>query len=279
VIDLHLHTTASDGRATPRQLVDRASAAGIAVLSVTDHDTVAALAETAGAAVSAGLAFVPGIEITTVWNGSDVHVLGYFVNPGASRLVEFLAAQRADRIRRVRAIARRLDELGLRIDVDHLLREVAAEAGRSVGRPQIGRALVQAGYVTSLREAFDRYLGEGKAAFVPRHAPPPEAGIELVAEAGGISSLAHPGLLGHDDIIPGLARAGLDAIEVYHNDHARADRERYLALAAEHGLAVTGGSDYHAEAGYGAQVLGVVALPADAFGRLVERARCRRIVP
>jgi len=279
VIDLHLHTTASDGRATPRQLVDRAAAAGISVLSVTDHDTVAALADTARHAVAAGLAFVPGIEITTVWNGSDVHVLGYFVNPGTPGLIEFLARQRADRIRRVQAIARRLAELGLRIDVDRLVREAAGQGGRSIGRPQIGRALVEAGYVASLREAFDRYLGHGKAAFVPRHAPPPEVAIDLIAEAGGISSLAHPGLLGCDDIIPGLARGGLDAIEAYHCDHAPADRERYLALAAEHGLAVTGGSDYHAEPGYGAQVLGVVGLPAEAFGRLVERARSGRTVP
>jgi predicted metal-dependent phosphoesterase TrpH len=280
VIDLHLHTTASDGRATPCQLVERARDAGIAVMSVTDHDTVAALPEAARHAAAAGITFVPGIEITTLWHGIDVHMLGYFLDPGAPPLVEFLVHQRADRVRRAKRIAEKLDTLGVPVDLSRVLERAAREPERSIGRPQIADSLIEAGHVATRREAFDRFLAEGKAAFLPRHAPPPQAAIELIAEANGISSLAHPGVLGYDEIIPILARQGLTAVEAYHTDHSPEDAARYVALAARHGLAVTGGSDYHAEPEYGAQVLGVVTLPAPAFEHLVEAAHAlRRAAP
>jgi predicted metal-dependent phosphoesterase TrpH len=279
VIDLHLHTTASDGKATPRELVQRARQAGLTTISVTDHDTIAALADAASAAAAAGVAFVPGIEITTLWNGTDVHVLGYFFDVQARPLLKFLATQREDRVRRVERIGATLGALGFPVDLRALLDRAAREPERSIGRPQIAQSLVEAGHVASTREAFDRFLAEGRAAFLPRHAPPPRFAIELIASADGISSLAHPGTLGRDEIVPALARQGLTAIEAYHTDHGPDAIARYLALAGRYGLAVTGGSDYHAEPEYGAQALGSVTLPGPAFDRLVEVARlARRLV-
>jgi predicted metal-dependent phosphoesterase TrpH len=278
VIDLHLHTSASDGRDTPRELVERCVRENLAVIAVTDHDTVAAVGEAGRLAADAGLRLVPGIEITTWWRGQEVHLLGYFLDPGSARLAGFLEAQRADRVRRIRDIAARLARLGAPIDVERLLEHQARDPQQSVGRPQVARALVEAGHVPSAIEAFDLYLAEGRPACVPRGDPPstPEA-MAVVAESGGVTSIAHPGLLRDDDaVVRRLARSGLDAIEAYHCDHSPAAGARYAALAARCGLLVSGGSDYHGEGSHGAPAPGAVRLPPDDFHRLAERAEARR---
>ena len=156
MIDLHLHTTASDGRCTPAELVERAARAGLTVMAVTDHDTTAAVDDVAAAGRVRGIEVVAGIEITTVENGRDVHVLGYFVNPADPQLSGFLARQRAQRIERVTAVGDRLARLGMPIDVAPLLAPAKADGGRSVGRPQVARAMIAAGYVADSNEAFDR---------------------------------------------------------------------------------------------------------------------------
>jgi hypothetical protein len=271
LIDLHLHTTASDGTLAPADLIARAAAAGIRTLSVTDHDTTAGIAEASAAAASRGLTFVPGIEITGVEQGRDVHVLGYFLNPASAALTAFLERQRADRLRRVRVIADRLAALGCGVDGDALIAGGARPDGRSVGRPHIADALVAAGHVRDRDEAFDRFLGAGRAAFVPRVGVSPEQIIDLIRDAGGISSLAHPGLLALDDLIPRLAAAGLTALEVRHSDHDPAAERHYRALALRYGLAVSGGSDYHGDAGRAATALGAVTLPVEDFERLRAR--------
>jgi predicted metal-dependent phosphoesterase TrpH len=176
VIDLHLHTTASDGHLTPAQLVARVAAAGLTTISVTDHDTVAGLAEVAAEAGARGIRLVPGIEITSVADGRDVHLLGYFFDPAHAPLLTFLEGQRALRVSRVREIGSRLAALGMPVDVDALLTSAATRPGTSVGRPQIARALVTAGHVSSVQEAFERWLATGLPAFVPRTGPSPAAG-------------------------------------------------------------------------------------------------------
>lgn len=266
MIDLHLHTTASDGRSTPRELVEEAVSAGLTVMAVTDHDTTASVDEVRALARERGVACVPGIEITAVEDGRDVHVLGYFLDPADARLGEFLAAQRQTRLDRVQAIAARLAELGMPIDLRASLAEVREQPGRSIGRPQVARAMAHAGHVSSTREAFDRWLGRDLPAFVPRSGSSPEEVIAIIQRAGGLTSLAHPGRTSLDARIPALRDAGLDAIEVYHSDHDRAAISRYHQLATDVGLLMTGGSDFHGDPMHGVMV-GAAAVPDEAWQR------------
>ena len=265
-VDLHLHTTASDGRCTPQELVDRAASAGVTAMAVTDHDTTAAVAEVQALAGARGIDAISGIEITAIEAGRDVHILGYFIDPGNPQLVGFLSRQRAERIARVKAVGDRLSQLGVPIDITPMLARAEEDAGRSIGRPQIARAMVAAGHVADTREAFDRWLATGRPAFVPRVGAPPEEVIPLVRGAGGLTSLAHPGQTAIDTRISELCVAGLDAIEVYHPDHDSASTERYRQLASRLGLLVTGGSDFHGDPSHGSEP-GSVTLPDDAWLR------------
>jgi 3',5'-nucleoside bisphosphate phosphatase len=246
-IDLHLHTTASDGRLPPSALVTLAAQVGLDVMSVTDHDTIAGLAEAREAAASRGIRLVDGIEMTAIDDGRDVHVLGYFFDPEDGTFNQFLRTQRLARVERVYEIARRLASLGCAIDVEALLRAVPGDSGRSVGRPAVADALVAAGHAVDRRDAFDRLLASGRPAFVPRRGPDVAEVVATIAAAGGIASLAHPGLMGVDERIPGYAAVGLSAIEVRHRDHNEDDEARYRSLAQQLGLAVSGGSDFHGE--------------------------------
>jgi hypothetical protein len=269
VVDLHLHTTASDGLDSPEDLVSRALEAGIAALAVTDHDTLESVGEVARCAAECRLAFVSGIEITSVWKGSDVHLLAYFVDPRSTRLTEFLADQRADRQRRARRMAANLAALGVPVDVETV---IASCKGGVVSRPHLAYAMVQAGHVPDLAAAFDRYLGQGQPAYVPRSGAAPMDVITLVTAAGGFVSMAHPGVTGCDDLIPDLAAEGLGALEVHHPDHLPDDTVRYLALAEEYGLAVSGGSDYHGEKAGRENALGRVGLSEHEFAAFCVRA-------
>lgn len=271
VIDLHLHTTASDGVCDPAVLVDLAWRAGIRSMSVTDHDTVAALTEAEGAAAASGIAFVNGIEITAVHDARDVHVLGYFFDRDDAELARFLEQQRADRIRRVAEMCDKLADLGKPVDRGWLLAE--RPKGRSLGRPLVARALVKAGHVVDTRQAFEQLIGEGRPAFVPRRGPSPADVVGIINGAGGIASLAHPGLLKRDDLIPGLIDAGLTAVEAFHSEHDAAATEHYLAFADRHGIVVSGGSDYHGEKERRKAAFGTIGLPQDRFERLKARVR------
>jgi predicted metal-dependent phosphoesterase TrpH len=268
VIDLHLHTNASDGRCTPADLVARAAAASLSVISVTDHDTVAALREAAACGLDAGVRVIAGIEITAVWNDLDVHVLGYFINVRDPRLTAFLVGQREDRLRRVRLMTERLAALGTPVDDRAVFEPVAGQIPDAIGRPQVARALVKAGHAVSTNDAFERFLAEGRPAYVPRIGSRPEEVVALVRAAGGIASLAHPGLLGHDEIVPDMVDAGMQAIEVYHPDHDARAVEHYRGVAKRFRLVVTGGSDYHGDDEHGAASLGLFTLPGADLARL-----------
>jgi 3',5'-nucleoside bisphosphate phosphatase len=279
VIDLHLHTTASDGRCTPRDLVTRAWTAGLRVIAVTDHDTMAAIPEVVALGRHTGLEVIPGLEITAVLDGRDIHVLGYFPHPGDPGRVErafvipepldtFLVEQRQFRIARVQAVGRRLAELGRPIDVDALLAPALAHPGYAIGRPQIAAALVAAGHVADTRAAFDSLLGDGRPACVPREGVSPVEVVRLLADVGAIAALAHPALYDRDDLVPALAEAGMPALEVYHSDHSPQDVERYRGMAASLGLLATGGSDFHGSSEHGKPTLGSVTLPEADLVRL-----------
>jgi predicted metal-dependent phosphoesterase TrpH len=269
LIDLHLHTTASDGRLSPAQLVARASAAGLTTISVTDHDTVAALAEVTEVAKGVNIRVVPGIEITAVDDGRDVHMLGYFFDAASAPLAEVLQQQRASRVSRVREIGAKLATLGMVVDVESVLLAAAARPGSSVGRPQVARELVRAGYVTSVQDAFDKWLATGRPAFIPRTGPGPAAIVDAIHEAGGTASMAHPGVTKRDELIAPLVESGMDAIEIYHSDHTSEDQYHYQVIAHRYGLLVTGGSDFHGDETR-RNLIGVVTLPPAAFAALRE---------
>jgi 3',5'-nucleoside bisphosphate phosphatase len=272
VIDLHLHTTASDGRLSPEQLVRTAAAAGITTLAVTDHDTTAGVAAARAAADAAGVEVVMGIEITAVLDGRDVHILGYFFDDTHPELVAFLSAQREDRRRRVEAIVERLNALGAPVDRRDLDKQ-AEDSGKAIGRPAIAHAIVAAGHARDLQDAFDRFLADGRPAFISREGAPPVEVIALLKRSGGVASFAHPGKLGLDHMMPGLAEAGLIGLEVFHPDHDAEAVEKYAGMAKALNLTPTGGSDYHAPKSARAACLGVVGLDAAAYATLVARAQ------
>ncbi|HXG03960.1 MAG TPA: PHP domain-containing protein [Candidatus Binatia bacterium] len=241
-VDLHAHTTASDGTLPPRELVRTAARHGVRVLAVTDHDSTEGLAEALDEAGRLGLTIVPGLEINCDVEGAEIHVLGYLGDWQAAWFQEFLREQRAERVARVHRIAERLAALGLPIDPA----EVFALAGDGApGRPHVAQVMVNRGYVRTVREAFDRYLKAGGPASVPRRRLSPAEAVAVIRRAGGVPVLAHPGLADRDALIPGLVEAGLMGIEAYYAEHSPAQTEAYLALCRRFDLVATGGSDYH----------------------------------
>ncbi len=262
----------SDGCDEPAALVRLCRAAGLTVISLTDHDTTAGWEAAASAASAEGLEFIPGIEITAVLGECDVHVLAYFPSRRVPMLEDFLAGQRADRVRRVREMVARLAELGFPVDLGAVLQDVSSNPERTVGRPQIADAMIAKGYLASRDEAFDKFLGYGCPAFAERRGGTPEEVIELVIAVGGVPSLAHPGLLDRDEIIPRLVIAGLPAIEVFHSDHDPGTSARYRRLASASRLLATGGSDFHGvNAGHRHATLGRITLPPDDYAAFRKR--------
>ncbi len=273
MIDLHLHTTASDGCSTPEVLIRQLRAAGVDTFAIADHDTMAAVAETADLAGRAGLRFIPGVEITAVHRNKDVHVLAYFVDCAMPALRSFFEASGADRLRRARAMGEKLADLGVPVDIDALITASGGvNSGKTIARPAVARALVRAGHVTSVQEAFDKYLANDRPAYVPRVGASPTTVIQLIREAGGITSFAHPGTTGMDELIPGMVEAGLAAIECYHCEHSPEVTERYLRCADQYGLAVSGGSDFHGDGMRRAECLGRIGLPPERLPALIARA-------
>jgi predicted metal-dependent phosphoesterase TrpH len=276
MIDLHMHTTASDGRCQPEELVRLAYDKGIRTMSVTDHDTMASVPRAAAAATALGMNFIPGIEITSVHGGRDVHVLAYFLPTLTEELNQLLAEQRKNRIERAQVIAERLAAAGAPIDVDALMEAGAALGGKSLARPQIAQALIAAGHVATVAEAFERFLGEDGPAYVPHRGASPAEVVDLICRAGGVASLAHPGYTKKDEVLPELIAAGLGAIEAYHSAHDEPTTRRYVEMAHHYGVAVSGGSDFHGEGTRRSEFFGVTNLPAEdfkTFSALSERAR------
>lgn len=269
-VDLHTHTTASDGTLTGRELVQLAASHGVRVLAITDHDSTDALGEAGAEAERLGVILVPGIEINCEADGAELHVLGYFVDAGARWFQEFLREQRAERRTRVLRMAARLRELGLPVDAA----EVFALAGNgAAGRPHVAQVMVRRGYVATVREAFERYLRVGGPAWVPRHRLAPADAVAVVRRAGGVAVLAHPGLADRDALIPGLVEAGLEGLEAYYPEHSATQTEHYLDLCRRLALLATGGSDFHGP-GSGYQTTpGTPLVPWEAWEALRLRAR------
>lgn len=274
IVDLHCHSTASDGTLSPTRLVEEAADAGVTTLALTDHDTLAGIDEARAAAGSCGLRLITGLELSVKVKPGSMHLLAYFPGGGAPQIEEHLAEVRRFRVIRAEEIVGNLAELGVPVDLD----DVLARADGAVGRPHIAEALVAAGHVADAQEAFARWIGDGRPAARPAGGLTPVEAIALVHDAGGAAVLAHPASLGLGmkklgAFVARLAAAGLDGIEVYRADHDAEKFTRYGAFARELGLVATGGSDFHRPDGYvGLGQTGDPPLPPTTPDRLLEAA-------
>ncbi|MFA7467435.1 MAG: PHP domain-containing protein [Desulfotomaculaceae bacterium] len=271
--DLHVHTSASDGTSSPAEVVQLAGLAGLCALAITDHDTMEGIDNARDTAGSIGVDVLGGVELSTDYAGLEVHILGYCIEPANSVFQSYLSAFKNARLARAEKMVNKLRELGINISFENVM---ALAGTGSVGRPHIARALMQTGQISRMAEAFDRYIGFGKAAYVPRLKYRPEEMIKAVIEAGGVPVLAHPGITCKDDLILALIDAGLQGLEVFHPKHTREMERQYRALCRNHGLIATGGSDFHGAGVAGHGVLGEAVIPYGAVLQLREQAANNR---
>lgn len=272
-IDLHTHTTRSDGNTPPRELMRLARQAGIGVLAVTDHDTTEALGECMDEGARLGMRVLAGIELSSRFEGKDVHVLGYGFDPAAPALRERLEGLHRSRRERVNRICARLGEVGVALDPQDVLREAG---GKSVGRRHVARALLRKGLVKSLEEAFGRYLGADSPAYVPAHEMTPREARDLVRAHGGLAVLAHPGFLDDDALVERLLdEARFDGIEVFHRYESSTRYRIYLDLARRRNLLVTGGSDFHGDRDSRNAALGEMTCPPEYWKAFEKRLRAQ----
>nr|BBH93471.1 PHP-like protein [Thermogemmatispora argillosa] len=273
-IDLHTHSTASDGLYAPRVLLQQAHEAGVRVLALTDHDSTEGLAEAAEAAAQLDIDFIPGIEINTETPAGEVHMLGYFLHYQQEAFQQALRTLRDARQRRGQRMVELLNEQGIAITWERV-RELAQGA---VGRPHVAQALVEAGYAQSIEEAFARYLSKGCPAYVPRYKLSPQDAVRLIVSARGLPVIAHPlELPGPETLrqwLPELCALGLVGLEVYYGPYTAEEEELLLDLARAFDLIPTGGSDYHGP-GIHPTPLGGHPVPAESVARLKEAAAAR----
>ena len=247
-VDLHLHTTASDGVLSPSEIVRYAREQGLQAVAITDHDTIDGNAEALEEGAKSGLEVISGVEISAQFDLGSMHILGFFIDIGNTALKERLSLLQETRAQRNPKMVEKLRKLGVDLTYDEILH---ASGGGQVGRPHFAQVLLRKGYVTTVQEAFDRYLGKGAPAYVDKFRLNPEEAMELIREAGGIPVLAHPFTL-HipsphqlDALLGELVPLGLMGIEAFYPEHTKDQISLYKDLAQKHDLLVTGGSDYH----------------------------------
>lgn len=266
-VDLHMHSTHSDGQHAPAELVPMALAAGVSAIALTDHDEVSGLPELRKAAEGTGLEVIGGVELSASSEKSDLHILGYFIDDTDPAFRAALSIFRDGRLRRAEAIVAKLNELGLEITVDDVRRQ---SGGASLGRPHVAQALLARGHIDTFDDAFRYYLGHHAPAFVPKPQLVPADAIALIRAAGGVAVFAHPGTANRDELIPGMVAAGLGGIEVWHPKHSATQTQNYARLAAKHGLVPSGGSDFHGVT-LGPFKIGMSRVPASTLTALRER--------
>lgn len=264
--DLHVHSACSDGSTSPEEIVSLARRAGLTALSITDHDTIAGLEAARLSCREEGILFVPGVELSVGYGNGEIHLLGYGIDPRSKLLREELDRLAAERERRMERMVERLRDMG----VPAVLSEVKSLAGgRILSRLHLATHLVSKGFASSRDEAFGRFIGNGKPAFVRRHSLTLKSAIELIVGTGGMAVLAHPALTGRDDLIEYLVRTGIRGIEAYYPRHSPGDVARYLKICRRFDLVATGGSDYHGEA-KPESPLGAALTPPDQLERLLK---------
>lgn len=268
LVDLHTHSTASDGVLAPAALVELAGARGLRVLALTDHDTTAGVAEATAAARARGLRLIPGVELSTHVEVGEVHVLGYFVDPAHPGLAAALARFRDAREGRARQIVERLGAAGVPIRYERVLRFAGEGA---IGRPHIARALIEAGHAVSISDAFDRYLARGRPGYVERYRLTPPEAVRLIRTAGGVPVLAHPHSADNlEALLPALVATGLGGLECYYGDYDDLRKQELLALARRYDLVPTGGTDFHGP-GIHQRPLGGTPVPLESVAALEAR--------
>ncbi len=260
--DLHCHSTASDGSDSPTCVVERAAERGIKVLALTDHDTVAGVAEAQAAGERLGVQVIPGVELTCYVGKREIHVLGYGIDINSAPLLEHCRKFQEARIARADAIGKRLAEAGVPINMEKVM---ATADGGVVGRPHIANALIEAGHVANFQEAFDKYLADGKPANVPKLMIDPKECLDVIHEAGGIAVMAHPALGNMEDLIPMFHGLGVEGIEVWHSAHHQVTSERLKTKAIQRGLLKTGGSDCHGSIKGESPILGLWGIDQQAW--------------
>ena len=270
-VDLHAHSTASDGSQSPTALVTAAKGAGLTAIAITDHDTMAGVPEAAIAGATLGVRVVPGVELSATDGDREVHLLGLHIQRGDA-LEDALRTFRDSRHVRAEQIVAKLNALGVPIAFDDVL---AHAAGAALGRPHVAKVLIEGGWARDSRDAFDRYLGAGRPAFVPKHRLAMSEAIALVHAGGGIAVLAHPGGEGRREVVERFVALGLDGLEVRHPGHSNEDAARLGALVEFFGLVPSGGSDWHG-AFEGSRVLGCMRVPLAWLEQQDARAAVRR---
>ncbi len=275
-VDLHIHSTASDGKLSPEAVVGRAAALGLKVIALTDHDSVDGIVPALEAARAfPALRFIPGVEISTDMPDGEVHVLGYFIDFTSRELESALERFRNSRQRRAQGMIARLGDLGIEIDWRRV-QEIAGEG--SIGRPHIARAMLEKGSIASFEEAFDKYIGHGGPAYVEREKMTPEEAVALIVRSSGLPVLAHPFTVKEPEaMVIRLKAAGLVGIEAYYKDNTAEETRATLELADRYGLIATGGTDYHGIGDSSEVRLGGVEVPLEAAERLIALADKRTL--
>ncbi len=257
--DLHIHSCFSDGKLTPQEIVDYAISHNVKCISITDHDTINGQALAMSDSKTKGLTYVTGVELSTEFKGKEVHLLGYFIDITNENLLEVLKTVQQSRLLRAKAIIGRLNEIGVKISFDSLELK-----GESVGRPHIAQLLVNSNYASSIKEAFQIFLIEGKPGYVERYKLPYKEALDIIRRAGGIPVLAHPGEIykgiSIESIIKEFRVYGLKGIEVFHSAHTLVQLNNYYNLAKKYSLTITGGSDCHGSLINNELLLGTVGM-------------------
>ena len=266
--DLHLHTNHSDGQYSPKEIIDRSVLLGLKAIAIVDHDDIGAFPEAAGYANERRIEVIPGVELSVTYAAYDLHILAYCFDPTNYELVEHLNLFKQERINRAKSIVSKLNELGIPIAFD----AVRQKAGPgSIGRPHVARVLVEDRHVYSFQEAFDRFIGDGKPANVEKYKIGLHQALELIRLAGGVCSVAHPGLQLKDEDLLDIIQIGVDGIETVHPNHNRQQTLFYRELAHKNGLLETGGSDFHG-GGKGEDAFGKFKIPYEAVLKIKQLA-------
>lgn len=272
LVDLHNHTTVSDGLLTPSELVRYAKLKGLKAIAITDHDNTDGIDEAVKAGEEIGIYVIPGIELNTQRYKKEIHLLGYYINKDLGWFQEILSKIRDERDHRAEKMVRNLRQIyGFDIHFDEVQKEI--KDGGSAGRPHIARILVKKGIVKDIGEAFEKYIGTDSPAYVERYKLTPSEGIDIIKRANGVPVLAHPGLLYDDALVKEIIFEGVMGIEAYHSKHSSDDSERYVRLARERGLIVTAGSDCHGELVDGMPIVGDVAISIEVVNELYNAAK------
>jgi 3',5'-nucleoside bisphosphate phosphatase len=241
-VDLHIHTIHSDGSSTVKEVLEAAARKGLAAIAITDHDCIDAYPEALEAGAKVGIEVITGLELSSEIEGTDLHILGYFIDISNAILNRRLSEMKDARYVRARKIVENLNRQGIDLRFETVLSIAGVGA---IGRPHIAAALLREELVYSFRQAFEQYLGYGQPAYVEKYRMHPREVFDLIKQAGGIPVLAHPGVTNVDERIPEFIRDGVLGIETYHSDHSATSQQNYIKIARKNGLAITGGSDFH----------------------------------